>query len=347
MRRTLARIGLLLATLLIVAFVVVVVNQTAQVVELAARVHPRLGDATLWGLIFIFAGCILVPVWMILRLPRPLVPPDGEDPAEVEAHVRRLATRLAANRAVAAPALETRADVEAAIASLDRQADELTRTTASQVFLTTAISQNGNLDALVVLGAQSRLILRIARLYFQRPTLRDMLNLYGNVAATALIASELEDIDLSEQIQPVLSSVLGSAAGAIPGLQAASILLVNSVMTGSANAFLTLRVGVITRQYCGALVLPPRRTLRRVAALQATQMLGAIALAGASTVAGAVWKASRRAAGGAVSGVVDAAGSAVTGAVDVAGGAVHGVVETVKRAGSSVVDRFRPGEQES
>ncbi|MCI0432033.1 MAG: YcjF family protein [Gemmatimonadetes bacterium] len=335
MRRSLARIGLLVATLLIVAFVVMVINQTAQLVELATRVHPTLGDATLWGLVFIFAACVLVPVWMILRLPRPIVPPDGEDPAEVEAHVRRLAQRLSTNRAVTGAALETRAGVEAAIASLDRQADELTRAAAAQVFLTTAISQNGNLDALVVLGAQSRLIHRIARLYFQRPTLRDMIRLYGNVAATALIASELEDIDLSEQIQPVLSSVLGSAAGAIPGLQTASMLLVNSVMTGSANAFLTLRVGVITRQYCGALVLPPRRALRRTAAVQATQMLGAIAITGASTVAGAVWKASRKAAGGAVTGVVETAGGAMT-----------GVLDSMKRAGSAVVDRFRPGAAE-
>ena len=204
---------------------------------------------------------------------------------------------------------------------LDARANEITRSAASQVFLTTAISQNGSLDAIVVLVAQSRLVLRVARTYWQRPTLRDLVRLYGNVAATALITSEIEDIDLSEQIQPVLSSLFGSAAGAVPGLQAASALLVNSVMTGSANAFLTLRIGIITRRYCAAVVQPPRGVLRRSAALQATQMLGGIAFDGATAVSSAVLRASKRAIGDTVSGV----GAAV------------------KRAGSAVIDKLRPG----
>jgi len=321
MRANARRILLLLGLFFIVAFVVFLINQTAQLVALVDRLSPALGQATFWFLLFVYAACLLVPAWLLLRLPRPIAPPDTEDPAAVEVHVKRLAARLRRNEHLAGRALATRADVESAISVLDERANELTRTAASQVFLTTAISQNGSLDAVVVLVAQSRLILRVARTYWQRPTLRDLLSLYGNVAATALITSELDDIDLSQQIQPVLSSVLGSAAGAVPGLQAASTLLVNSVMTGSANAFLTLRIGIITRRYCGAVVRTPRGMLRRAAALQATQMLGGIALAGATAVSSAVLRASRRAVGDTVSGV----GSAV------------------KRAGSAVIDRFRPG----
>jgi hypothetical protein len=321
MRATARRILLLLGLFFMVAFVVFLINQTAQLVALAARASPVLGQATFWLLIFVYAACLLVPAWLLLRLPRPIAPPDSDDAAAIEEHVARLAARLRKNEHVAGRALATRADVEAAIAVLDERANEMTRVTASQVFLTTAISQNGSLDAIVVLAAQSRLILRVARTYWQRPTLRDLLSLYGNVAATALITSELDDIDLSQQIQPVLSSLLGSAAGAVPGLQVASTLLVNSVMTGSANAFLTLRIGIITRRYCGAVVRPPRGMLRRYAALQATQMLGGIALDGATSVSSAVVRASKRAIGDTVSGM----GAAV------------------KRAGSAVIDRFRPG----
>jgi hypothetical protein len=116
---------------------------------------------------------------------------------------------------------------------------------------------------------------------------RDLIFLYTNVGATAFIAGELEDLDLSEQIQPVLTSVLGSAAGVIPGLGAATNLFVNSVVTGTGNAFLTLRVGAIAKQYCRATVLPERRAIRRVAVVQAASMLGAIARDGAKRVASA------------------------------------------------------------
>jgi hypothetical protein len=290
-------------------------------VALAERVSPLAGQALFWLLVFIYAGCLLVPAWLFLRLPRPLSPPASEDEPEVAAHLARLAARLRKNPLLEGRPLDSRQEVETALAVLDARANEITRSAASQVFLTTAISQNGSLDAIVVLVAQSRLVLRVARTYWQRPTLRDLVSLYGNVAATALITSELEDIDLSQQIQPVLSSLVGSAAGAVPGLQAASALLVNSVMTGSANAFLTLRIGIITRRYCAAVVQPPRGALRRSAALQATQMLGGIAFDGATAVSSAVLRASKRAIGDTVSGV----GAAV------------------KRAGSAVIDRLRPG----
>jgi len=105
-----------------------------------------------------------------------------------------------------------------------------------------------------VFGAQTRLIWDIARVYYQRPTLKDGVYLYSNVLSTAFIAGEVSDADVAEQIQPVLGAALGSAAAAIPGLQVASSLFVNSVFSGTANAFLTLRVGIITREYCRALV---------------------------------------------------------------------------------------------
>ncbi len=321
MRRTLARMVALFAVFVIVAFIVVLMNQTVQLVELAERVHPWVGQGTLWALLFTYAACVLVPIVMFLRLPKPLVPPPPDDAAAIDAHIQRLSTRLAKNPELKGAPLATRAEVEAALVTLNARADEATRQAASQVFLTTAISQNGSLDAVVVLAAQSRLIWRVAKIYYQRPNLRDMVRLYGNVAATALITSELEEIDLSEQIQPVLSTVLGSAAGAIPGFQTAATLVVTSVMTGSANAFLTLRVGIIARQYCAAVVAQPKGVVRRSAVLLATQMLGAIALDGARTVAGAIWGASK----GAVSGTVT------------------GMASSVKRTGAALLGKLRPG----
>ena len=104
------------------------------------------------------------------------------------------------------------------------------------------------------------MIWRIARVYYQRPMLRDLIRLYANVAGTAFLASELDDIDISEQVQPILSSALGPLAVMVPGVQLAASILVNSVLTGTANAFLTLRVGIIAKRYCGSLVVAERRT---------------------------------------------------------------------------------------
>jgi hypothetical protein len=199
--------------------------------------------------------------------------------------LERLGKRLSRNPLLSDPTIVSREEIDNALITLDSAADQRSKAAASQVFITTAISQNGSLDALLVLAAQSKLILEIARVYYQRPTVRDLIFLYTNVGATAFIAGELEDLDLSEQVQPVLTSVLGSAAGVIPGLGAATNLFVNSVVTGTGNAFLTLRVGAITKQYCRATVLPEARIIRRVAVIEAAAMLGSIAKDGARRVA--------------------------------------------------------------
>lgn len=287
------RLAMPLAALACLGCVVVLANQTVQLVGLVERMHPVLGITLLWTLLALYAICLAVPIVLFLRLPKPLKPPASEDSPEFPRHLAALGRRLRGNPLLAGQSVAGRPEIEAALSALQSRADEVIRSAASRVFLATAVSQNGSLDGLLVLLMQSRMIWQVAHVYFQRPGLRDLVILYGNVAGTALVASQLDDVDLSEQLQPVLSSVLGSVAGAIPGLQATSAILVNSMVAGAANAFLTLRVGVIARRYCGALVLPEPRVLRRAAATEAAGMLAGITRAGAKRVAQAFWNASR------------------------------------------------------
>jgi hypothetical protein len=307
MEKTLRNVLALLSALLVVAFVVFLINQTAQAVGLADRVHPALGTAVLWGLLLLYAGCALVPCVLVLRLPRALAPPATETSPDFAAHLKAMRLRLRGNPLLRGQAPSSRQEIEAAIRRLDARADEIIRGAGSQVFITTAISQNGSLDGLMVFLAQTRMLWQIARVYYQRPTLRELAFLYGNVASTALVATQLDDLDLAEQVQPLVSGVLGSAIGSMPGLQTAGSLLVNSIVTGTANAFLTLRVGIIAKRYCGALVLPERRTVRRLAVAQAAQMLGTIARDGARRVGGAFWAAAKSRVGDAARGVGDSA----------------------------------------
>lgn len=318
MKQTVLRLALIAAALVAVSLAVIVVNQSAQLVELAGRLHPIAGQAVFWGLLLFYAACIAVPVVMWVRLPRSLMPPvTGEGPA-FERHVADLRKRLRCNPALqrrhTGPVpLGSREEIEAALQILDEEANEVIKAAASRVFVSTALSQNGSLDSLLVVGLQSRLVWQVAHVYRQRPSLREFGWLYANVAATAFVAGEIEDLDLAEQVQPVIQNALGAAASSVPGLQAASAVLLGSMISGSANAFLTLRVGIVARRYCGALVLPEKRGLRRSAFAEATGMLGAVAASGSKKVITALAKASGRTVGRTVSGigakVKDGAGS--------------------------------------
>ncbi len=220
MKKTIKTLTLLVSGLVLLSCVVVVVNQTAGVVHLARDIHPAFGTVTLWVLLFAYGGLIAVPVVMVIRMPRPLVPPESEASPEFDEHIARLGERLAANsrvRFVPNRPIDRRS-VEDALRVLDNDANAIVKQVATTVFLTTAVSQSGRLDALLVLAAQSRMVWRIAHLYYQRPSLRELAHLYGNVAATAFVAGELDDLELHQMIQPVVAGSLGAMGGAIPWL---------------------------------------------------------------------------------------------------------------------------------
>jgi hypothetical protein len=98
----------------------------------------------------------------------------------------------------------------------------------------------------------------------------------------------------------------------------AASLLVTSVLTGTANAFLSLRVGIITKRYCGSLVIAEKKTLRRTAGAEAAKLLGSIVKQGTSRVSKMVWELSK----------------------DRLGAVVSGAAGHVKEAGNSLLSRI-------
>ena len=304
---TLRNVALAASAVILFFFVLFVVNQTAQVVGLADRVSPAFGTAVLWFLLGLYAALILAASVFFLRLPKPLVPPETEMEPEFSRYLDALRTRLAANPRLKGFDLSDRAGIESALASLGRECDVIIRDSAAAVFVSTAISQSGRLDTVFVLTAHVRMVWRIASIYNQRPALRELVRLYANVAATALVAGELDEAEISEQIEPILSSALGAVSLSVPGMQAAASIVVTSILTGAANAFLTLRVGIIARRWCGSLVVDERRALRRTATAAAARLLGSIVKSGTARIPRGLWDASQDKVGGAFSGLTGVA----------------------------------------
>lgn len=284
MSTTFRKIAVLVSLLFVVIFVVFVLNQTVQVVESARSVHPVLGDAVLWGLVFLYAVLLITPAYLWVRIPKRMAPPRVTEGPEYERFLADFRKRLSRNARVRGLPLSSPADIELALQVLDKEAHDAITSSASAVFLSTAVLQSGRLDALVVLAAQTRLIWRVAHIYYQRPSLRDFVQLYANVASTAFIAAGVEDVD----VDVLVGTVFGSTFAAIPGMH----ILASSVLTGSANAFLTLRVGMITKEYCRSTVHVEKRGLRRAATLEAAKLLGSIVRDGTARMARAAMRSS-------------------------------------------------------
>jgi hypothetical protein len=268
MSRTVVRITVLLSAFVLVAFVVFLVNQTAQLVHLAGQVHPTLGSVVLYGLLTLYGVLLLVPALLYLRLPKQPSPPASTNAPEFPAFLAALQRRLASNPRLDGQTLNSLSDTELAIRKLDEEANRVARKAAAAVFLTTAVSQSGRLDTLMVLSAQSKMVWEIAHIYYQRPSARDFVRLYGNVAATSFLAAEIDDLDM----EPVTASLFGSVLAGVPGTQ----LIAGSVLSGAANAFLTLRVAMVAKRYCNCLVQRERRVIRKSATVEAASMIPGI-----------------------------------------------------------------------
>jgi len=176
MNRAARKIALLASLLVMLLFIIFVINQTAQVIQLARNVSAVFAAVVFWSLLALYAALILVPVFMLLRLPRSLMPPTSEDSPDFTRYLEALKKRLGSNTRLRNLDLSNRERIEDALALLGKQADDIIRKTASAVFMSTAISQSGRLDAFLVLSSQSRMVWQIAHLYYQRPTLRDLMD---------------------------------------------------------------------------------------------------------------------------------------------------------------------------
>ena len=287
------RVVITLIVLTTVCVLSLIVAGVTSLISLANRIHPVVGTVVFWTIVLAAGFFALYCLIAYARLPAALMPPEERAGPKHEAYLEVLRARLAINPRTHDLPLATLAEIEDAVGHLSNEADKVVRRTASTVFLSTALMQNGRLDGLVVLFTQIQMVNRVARIYEQRPSPRELMRLYANVAGTALIASGLESLDLGEMIAPLATSVVPAIKGGIPGLSGISALLVRCISNGAANAFLTLRVGEVARRYCALTSRCSRDAIRKSATAAAVHHLGRIVRENGALVVRKMWEVAR------------------------------------------------------
>ncbi|WP_419786784.1 DUF697 domain-containing protein [Pseudodesulfovibrio sp.] len=274
MPRYLKHLLTIVGLIILAAFLAFLNDCIAGLAAFAGRVNPVLEPWVFWSLTGVVAAFMLYGLGQLLLRPRPLLLHAAPTEAEMADFRRALIKRLRSNKLVRQAGLSMRGeeDMEPALALLGKKADEEIRATGKRVFIGTSLSQNGRLDALVVLFLITRMVWRLARIFNQRPHPREVINLYTNIAATTFLAGSVEDIGIEEYVRELMAPLVGgSAVGALPGAQAIAGVITSSVLSGSTNCLLTLRCGIIARNYL-SLSLDGRGAMRRNATFQAARM---------------------------------------------------------------------------
>lgn len=238
--------------MLVILMLLVQLDLTAfQTVEVLA---PGWGWLAFVSLLALEAGAVL---WLGLswfaRAPR-LVLRDDPTEAERQAFARELERRLKKNPHVRAAGISATDEnfLEKALDVLDARAGEEIRSNAKRVFLGTALSQNGRLDALIVFVSLARMVWRVSGIYNQRPTPAELWSVYSTVSSATFISFSIEALDIPQTITESMNELLPAvtpvmAASSVPLMGPMMQQCTSAVIDGAANCLLAIRAGVVTR----------------------------------------------------------------------------------------------------
>ncbi|MBG9983157.1 DUF697 domain-containing protein [Aerococcaceae bacterium DSM 111020] len=230
-----------------------IINQFILLYQLLHNIHPYLAI----GIVTVLIVALIVMIFKIYQqfnsAPTVLTLDADASEEEIVIYQKQVYAQLKKNPYLQDLNWDDDGDISDQVAEglqhLQTLTNPLIQENANAIFLTTAVSQNGSLDSLVVLYTLLRMVWQIAKIYGTRPSLHSLFKLYLQVASVILMARAIEDIDLIEyQIEPIITSVLGeSVVSAVPGMVPIANLVVSSILEGAVNSFLTLRVGIITQ----------------------------------------------------------------------------------------------------
>lgn len=237
------------------AAVVVLVSIAGNVLVIGSKlaaVHPWLEMAFYILLVLLFGWVLYYPVRMFMA---PVITP-GEMQNLIapgnEAGLRKAVRHWVSSgvfkdsplRDEMESALRKGGDLRPFVAGALEQQRKVTREIinrhATLVFVSTALCQNGSLDAIVVISTNFRMIGEIIRVSGYRPRLPRLARLYAYIFMSGLVANQIDDI----AFETAFGTKAASLIGGIPGLT----LAVRSAMDGGVNSLLTLRIGYIARR---------------------------------------------------------------------------------------------------
>lgn len=291
---------------------------------------------------------------------------DGDTPEARQQFSRELACRMRKNPLILEAGLtlhgqpepeEEEKFLEQCLAHLNAKANEEIQQNARRIFLATALSQNGKLDALIMFVSVCRLIWRISAVYNQRPHPREVLSLYWAVITSTFLALSIEELDIPTEITVGFGEAFHAMAPAgltasIPFAGKALQTFTVSVIDGAANCYLGLRAGIITRNayaYGARQTARPSRAavFKEAGALlldMSHELVAGVAgtlAEGLSSAAGYAGKKTVQAGKDVVGGIGSSAGKLATGTVTAVQSTGSGLARLGRRTGAGLAHMGR------
>ena len=235
-----------------------VVREAISLFDAAFSLSPILGYAVLVLLAAVFLWFLLLPLMRILLMPRN-PGPVGESGKEEALIAKRLALfrknpYLKSIGFVFDPSKSEREQYDSAVAALNSECDRMRKEYVRRIFYGSTISQNGFLDAVLILSSGVNLIKDTFVLYSGRVSLKDLLTI-GRMVYYSTVIGGSESVEyLTEEL---FSKLASDSLKGIPFLGR----ITGSIADGFVNAALLTRISMIAENYCSMTLITKRSDL--------------------------------------------------------------------------------------
>lgn len=210
-------------------------------------VHPNFAYGFLILLSIGIIYFVLIPIFNIIRYPRHYAPVHDIKKADEE--LKKRIKRFRNNKYLQniefdfSDIKEDEASYKKIISILEKETSRIRKIHVSQLFYSTAIAQNGFLDAIFILSASINLIKDIFILYNGRVSNRDLWKIAGKIYYSIAIGGS-EGVEYATE--EIFSKFATQSLKSIPFIDK----ILASLADGLVNAVLLTRISYITENYC-------------------------------------------------------------------------------------------------
>jgi len=224
----------------------IIFRELLELYAYAYTIHPYVGYMVLLLILGTLIYFVFIPIYRIMTLP---VNPGPVSDQSKEAELIDLRVRnFKKNKYLKAKGYkwqseDSRENFNGAIKILNSECEKIRQKYVAQLFYSSSISQNGFIDAVLVLSYSVNMIKEIFILYHGRVNNRDLWQIAKKVYYSMAIAG-------SEGIEYVTDEIITKLAS--DGIKSVPFIdkILGSIADGFLNALLLNRVSYITENYC-------------------------------------------------------------------------------------------------
>jgi hypothetical protein len=224
----------------------VIIRELISLYTYSYTIHPYFGYGVLVLLVVAIFYFVIIPSYRILMIPvNPGPVSRSEDEEElIKERIKRFQkNKYLLQNNIIIPTAELREQYNQTIRILEKECEQIRKRYVAQLFYSSSISQNGFIDALLVLSYSVNMIKDIFILYNGRVSNRDLFNITKKIYYSVAIAG-------SEGIEYVTDEIITKLASdgvkSIPFIEK----ILGSIADGFLNALLLNRISYITENYC-------------------------------------------------------------------------------------------------